>query len=178
MSRYVKGRIRFNNLDDLCAALERLVADSGLLAAARARGFKGSVVQRSADGLNRLLPYGYHGDSRVREIGHVAAVVPRAVVGSASNDLCVRQTDDGAYEVLVSEYDTRVLPSRFGWSGVHGAEGIVGRILQRAGVEKLQRELPGLGYVLETETKQDGTIAVRASHPGSLAPMPSSGYSL
>jgi hypothetical protein len=53
---------------------------------------------------------GYHGDKRP-EVAHV--VIPRAQIGSASNDVgFVRK--DGVYQAIISDYDSRGAIAKYG----------------------------------------------------------------
>lgn len=144
-SRYVVGRTVFDDFDALCAMLGGLFG----------------MVERTPDGANKLVAHGYEGDSRQREIGLVAAFVPREYVGGASNDLPVQRNADGTWRIHVSQFDLSVLPAKFGWPQA-GIDGVEQRFQQAYGLTKLRRELPKLGYTLHEEVLADGVVRVQA----------------
>lgn len=157
MSRYVVGSIVFDDLDLLCETL------AGLFGA----------VDRASDGSNKLVAFGYRGDSREKEIGQVAAVVRRGHVGGAANDLPVRREADGTYRLIVSEYDRRGIPERFGWTDGN----VEGHIAQQYGPRKVKKALAPQGYTFREEISPDGQIRLTAAL-GKPGGRPSGGYSL
>lgn len=148
MSRFVVGNCRFESLDDLVETMESLFGEG--------------TVERSASGRNELIPYGYHADSREGEIGKVAAVVRRAHIGSASNDLPIIRNADGTYQVATSDYDVGHIPQRLGWKDVKDAHDLANRVKQILSVQQTVKGLGKLGYSLKQETDEHGAVHITA----------------
>ncbi len=70
-----------------------------LLAALKDLGFSNVEVHEKAQHL-----YGYQGDRRVQT---AEVIIRRKYVGSSSNDIGFKQREDGTFEAIVSEYDSR-----------------------------------------------------------------------
>jgi len=149
MSRFVVGECVYEDLDDLVETMESLFGEG--------------TVERSVSGNNELVPYGYHNDSREAEIGKVAATVRRNHISSASNDLPIIRQADGTYRVAVSDYDVSAVPRRLGWEGVKGIDDLLNRIKQVFSVQRMEKGLKKLGYSLEKETTEDGTVHIKAN---------------
>lgn len=147
MSKFLVGKVKFDDFDALCESLEGL--------------FGKGAVERTQTGRNDLIAYGYQGDAREREIGKVAAVVRRRAVGMSSNDLPVRREADGTWRLVVSAYDLGVLPHRLGWRADSLKE-FEGRFAQVVGVQKARRDLPKLGYRLTETVLSTGVVKIHA----------------
>ena len=87
MSLYVKVAIQFRDVPALCAALLDLKSEW-------AEHVKWSEETRPL--------FGYHGDERP-EIANL--IIPRSVVGSASNDIGFVRGEDGQITAIISQYD-------------------------------------------------------------------------
>ena len=148
MSRFVVGECKYEDLGDLVETMESL--------------FGAGSVERSVSGKNELIPYGYQNDSREDEIGKVAAVVRRQHISGASNDLPVIQNADGTYQIAVSDYDTTAVPRRLRWEGVKGVDDLLNRIKQVFSVQRMEKGLKKLGYSLEKEVAEDGSVHIQA----------------
>lgn len=95
---------------------------------------------------DRLPLYGYHGDMRPET---AEVVVRRRYVGSASNDLGFARQTDGAYKMIVSEYDRARVASK------------LIDLRQRYTVNATMRILAPRGYRQHAVEKlQDGTLKV------------------
>lgn len=148
MSRFVVGNCRFESLADLIGTLEGLFGEG--------------TVERSVSGDNELIPYGYHGDSRVGEIGKVAAVVRREHIGGSSNDLPVIRNADGSYQVATSDYDVGHIPRRLGWKDVKDAHDLANRVKQILSVQQAIKAVRKLGYSFEQKTDEHGGVHITA----------------
>lgn len=147
MSRFLVGQVKFDDFEALCGALEGL--------------FGKGTVERTRDGRNDLVAYGYQGDFREPEIGKVAAIVRRWNVGHFSNDLPIRREADGTFRLVVSAYDLGMLPRRLGWQASSLKE-FEGRFAQVVGVCKARRDLPKLGYKLTETVLSTGVVKIHA----------------
>ena len=143
MSRYVVGKVVYNDLPMLAECLEDIFG-------------RGSVI-RCEDGENRTIAYDYHGNNREHEIGKVAAVVHRDKIGPASNDIAIRKERDGTYRLIISVYDEMVLRGRLNVQADRQPQVV---IAQRYGVAVVRSKFKALGYECEINTQADGTIRV------------------
>src|SRR5579871_9544 len=85
MSAYGSYETQFKDGDVLCESLREM-------------GFSEVLHHKTAQHLE-----GYHGDKRAQT---AEIIVPRRVVGSASNDIGFKRQADGSYAAIISEYDS------------------------------------------------------------------------
>ncbi|MET7401779.1 DUF1257 domain-containing protein [Dactylosporangium sp. NPDC005572] len=89
--------------------------------------------------------YGYQGDARPER---AEVIVRRAHLGTASNDLGFRRTDDGTFEAIISDYDRRQY-----------SEAWLGTVSQHYAHAATLRYAQDNGFEVATEERDaDGTL--------------------
>ncbi len=132
MSKYKTIQTEFRNLESLKKALSDFGYDLSKIEIAR------------NPKVNDLPMIGYLNDVRPE----LAAIrIPKALVGSASNDLGFAWNGK-AYTMIVSDYD----------SHTHMTEAHQNKIAQRYAYHEVVRSAKAKGYTIQQTTQQDGTI--------------------
>jgi hypothetical protein len=89
--------------------------------------------------------YGYQGDKRAQA---AEVIVRRRHIGSLSNDLGFRRTDDGSFEAIISRYDRR-----------KHSQSWLDRLTQRYAYHVARAKLQEQGFdLVSEETVKDGRI--------------------
>lgn len=86
--------------------------------------------------------FGYRGDRRSQK-AHI--IIRRKHVGSLSNDLGFVRNEDGEYEAIISEYDSR----KYG-------KAWIGRLTGNYAYHRVRREQESRGRTVSRERKQNG----------------------
>lgn len=144
-SRYVNGRLTFNDGEALRAALERLY---------------GNVITGASNGVsNDVVSGGYAGQTV-----NCAMYVPQANCGASFGNLCfVREGD--VYRMVVDDMGYRGCASTAGLRPGTKDQFEEG-MLQEVAVDQLRIRMGAQGYTVDVQ-RVDGEIRVTASHSGS-----------
>lgn len=92
--------------------------------------------------------HGYQGDQR-EQLGHI--IVRRKHVGAASNDVGFLKKPNGKYDLVISDYDTRVHGTKFKED-----------LKQLYGKHKLVKQVKKMGYSIKSQkVDEQGRIKIR-----------------
>lgn len=131
MSKYLVMELEVNNVEDIVAGLKAI-------------GFPGECIE-----VHETPVYlnGYLGDQRTNKANIIVRRenVRKYMNTSLPNDIGFLRTKDGAYNAVVSDYDTRW------WNQTKG------KFQQQAVVSKLTREARQKGYQIQ-QVKENGKI--------------------
>lgn len=101
---------------------------------------------------------GYQGDKRAQT---AEIIIPRRHVGGAANDIGFKLQEDGTYEAIISDYDSRSNRARQGthWKGPGSYNGDwLNKLNQRYAYHNLKEELSNQGFFIESENEENGEI--------------------
>jgi hypothetical protein len=104
--------------------------------------------------------FGYQGDNRANQGKNSANYAPpchiiirRKHVGSASNDVGYRRTEDGSYVAYISDFD----------KGGNFNKAKQTKVLQEYTAKVSEKQMKSQGYTLKRVTEKDGTIKLYAT---------------
>jgi len=140
VSAYIKGQTKIRDLECLITALTKMTTKSGT---ELVEG-KSFFVHKEAKNL-----VGYRGKTR-DEVANV--IIPKAVVGNASNDIGFKREMNGTYSMIISKFDQSFYDSE--WQN---------KLKQAYAEEYIKKKASALGYTLEYQQTSDGTKKLTAT---------------
>lgn len=142
MSHYTKVKTKLRNVNALMKALQDM-------------GFTQEMIRYNKEAQHLE---GYQGDKRAQT---AEVIIPRRHVGGAANDIGFKLQEDGTYEAIISDYDSRSNRARQGehWQGrgSYNADWLA-KLNQRYAYHNLKEELSTQGFFIESESEEKGEI--------------------
>ena len=134
MSHYMKIKTKIKSQDSLVKALCKM-------------GYKENQIEVHEEA---TCLYGYQGDARKDKAN---IIIRRKNVGSMSNDIGYRRTEDGTFEAVISQYDS----NKHNKAWQEGVE-------MHYGVEQTKKAFHQYGWQYEEKTNDKGQVVLVGQH--------------